>query len=81
MQTDDQFKTPEERLAKFKDIHEEVDNETNRTANDLVENTNEETATLSAQGGVDEKKDNLGGSTNLSLEQLKEGDEQPDNNE
>jgi hypothetical protein len=78
MNNQDQFKTPEERLAKFKDVHEEIDNETNRTANEIIESAGEETANLSAQGDDNEKKENLGGSTNLSLDQLKQGDAQPD---
>ena len=81
MNNQDQFKTPEERLAKFKDVHEEIDNESNRTANEIIESAGEETANLTAQGDDQEKQENLGGSTNLSLDQLKQSDEQSADND
>jgi hypothetical protein len=81
MNNDDQFKTPEERLAKLKDLNEDTDNENNRTANDRVESGNEERDILSVQGDDQEKQENLGGGTNLSLDQLKRGDAEQNNDD
>ena len=59
--------------------NEQTDNETNRTANNHVEDPSQQLGDdLSTQGDVAELKENLGGTTNLSLDQLKEDDGEPD---
>jgi hypothetical protein len=78
MSNDRDFKTPNERLDKFKDLNETTDNETNKTANEDRESGGERSQTLSTQGDYRENEENLGGTTNLSLDQLKEDDGQPD---
>jgi hypothetical protein len=77
MQNEDQFPTPHERENQLKKVDEQTDNEANRTANDHVESGQEGADSLSTQGDYEEVKDNLGGGTNLSLDQLKEDDGQP----
>jgi hypothetical protein len=78
MSNDSEFKTPQERLDKFKDLNESTDNETNRTANNHVESGNNEPQTQPTDGDGRDLRETLGGATNLSLEQLKEDDGQPD---
>jgi hypothetical protein len=77
MQNEDQFPTPHERENQLNKVDEQTDNEANRTANDHVESGQEGADSLSTQGDYEEVKDSLGGGTNLSLDQLKEDDGQP----
>lgn len=74
MNNENEFKTPEERLDKFKDLNEATDNEDNRTANNNTQSAeNVDNAQLTSDDGED-LRETLGGATNLSLDQLKEDD-------
>ena len=70
-----EFKKLEERYEKFNQLDEAADNENNRTANDTTQNPDAQGAqNLSTSGNDNEQQENLGGSTNLSLDQLKNGE-------
>lgn len=71
--------TPQENDKEFLKNNEDFDNEKNRTANHHVEDGNGDSTVLSTQGSGDELQEDLGGGTNLSLDQLKEGDGDPNN--
>jgi hypothetical protein len=59
-------------MKKFNQLNETTDNERNRTANDATQEPTAETGeNLSTAGDKSEQQENLGGGTNLSLDQLK----------
>jgi hypothetical protein len=76
MSNDSEFKKPEERYEKFNQLDENTDDERNRTATDATQDPNAGNGdNLSTEAEGSELQDNLGGGTNLSLDQLKNNDE------
>lgn len=74
MNNENEFVKPQDRENHFKEVDERIDNEKNRTANDHIDSANKTSGTSPA-GSTEDPGENLGGTTNLSLDQLKEDKE------